>query len=250
MRLAAPNKKGFTLIELLVVIAIIALLMAIIMPALRKVKDQAKITVCLSNTKQLTTAWLLYIDDNDGKMVDAHNWTPSIYEIGSYVMKPESVQLDEIQTGPLFRYLGDSTKIFRCPTQRKEVKRSYNITHAMNGGPFGDTAAPRFTKLAQIKNTNGRFVFVDEYNVTWGPWTQWYSEAVWWNQPLVQHNNGGTYSFADGHSEYLKMREERTLELGKMSFEDYTNAYGFRGPAPDSDELAWVRRSMWGKIRN
>jgi prepilin-type N-terminal cleavage/methylation domain-containing protein len=61
------NKKAFTLIELLVVIAIIALLLSIIMPALRKVKEAAKITMCKSNLRQLTIAMRLYAEDNDGK---------------------------------------------------------------------------------------------------------------------------------------------------------------------------------------
>jgi len=53
------KRKGFTLIELLVVIAIIAVLMAILMPALNRVKEQGKRVVCMSNLKQLTMAWIL-----------------------------------------------------------------------------------------------------------------------------------------------------------------------------------------------
>jgi len=61
--------KGFTLIELLVVIAIIALLMAILMPALKRAKEQGERAVCLSNLKQLGLAWILYADDNEDKLV-------------------------------------------------------------------------------------------------------------------------------------------------------------------------------------
>ncbi|MHC4330225.1 MAG: type II secretion system protein, partial [Planctomycetota bacterium] len=59
------KSKGFTLIELLVVIAIIALLMAIILPALNAVKKKAATTVCLSNTKNLSLGWYMYMTDND-----------------------------------------------------------------------------------------------------------------------------------------------------------------------------------------
>ncbi|GAJ23796.1 unnamed protein product, partial [marine sediment metagenome] len=52
--------RGFTLVELLVVIAIIALLMAILMPALNRAKEQGKRAVCLSNLRQLTLAWIMY----------------------------------------------------------------------------------------------------------------------------------------------------------------------------------------------
>jgi prepilin-type N-terminal cleavage/methylation domain-containing protein len=52
--------KGFTLIELLVVIAIIAVLMAILMPALHRAREQGKRAACLSNLKQMTLAWIMY----------------------------------------------------------------------------------------------------------------------------------------------------------------------------------------------
>jgi len=61
-------RKGFTLIELLVVIAIIALLMAILMPALRRAREQGKATVCSSNLKQIGLASRLYAEDNDNKI--------------------------------------------------------------------------------------------------------------------------------------------------------------------------------------
>jgi len=63
------KQNGFTLIELLVVIAIIAVLMAILMPALNRVREQGKRAACLSNVKQLTLGWIMYADDNDQKIV-------------------------------------------------------------------------------------------------------------------------------------------------------------------------------------
>ncbi len=60
------EKKGFTLIELLVVIAIIALLMAILMPALQQVRKQAKAVICQSNLKQWGTIFAMYTEDNNG----------------------------------------------------------------------------------------------------------------------------------------------------------------------------------------
>ena len=74
-RILRPS--GFTLIELLVVIAVIAILMAILMPALNRAKEQGKRAGCLSNLKQLTLAWTMYMDQNDEKLVngDTHEYT-------------------------------------------------------------------------------------------------------------------------------------------------------------------------------
>jgi prepilin-type N-terminal cleavage/methylation domain-containing protein/prepilin-type processing-associated H-X9-DG protein len=68
-------RKGFTLIELLVVIAIIALLMSILMPALSKVKDQAKAVVCVNNLHQFSLVWKMYLEDNENKFPeDMGDW--------------------------------------------------------------------------------------------------------------------------------------------------------------------------------
>ena len=81
-------KKGFTLVELLVVIAIIALLMAILMPALRRTKDQAKNVVCQSNLKQWGVVFSMYAESSDGKLMDmnvyggewmSHAWVTLLY---------------------------------------------------------------------------------------------------------------------------------------------------------------------------
>ena len=71
VEITIPNRRikrfltGFTLIELLVVIAIIAVLMAILIPALHRVREQGKRAVCLSHLKQLGLVWIMYADDDD-----------------------------------------------------------------------------------------------------------------------------------------------------------------------------------------
>ena len=70
--------KGFTLIELLVVIAIIAVLMAILFPALNRAREQGRRAVCLNHLKTLTFAWTMYIDENDDKIVNGEAyWAPN-----------------------------------------------------------------------------------------------------------------------------------------------------------------------------
>ena len=60
------TRRGFTLVELLVVIAIIALLVAILMPALQRVKKQAKAAICQANLGQWGLVWSMYCEDNNG----------------------------------------------------------------------------------------------------------------------------------------------------------------------------------------
>jgi len=81
--------KGFTLIELLVVIAIIALLMAILMPALQRVKKQTKTVLCRANLKEWGLVWAMYTDENNGKFPDylGANWMSRLIEYYSNTEK-------------------------------------------------------------------------------------------------------------------------------------------------------------------
>ncbi len=117
------EKEGFTLIELLVVIAIIALLLSVLMPALNRVKEAGKRAQCLFNVRSLAIAWVLYVQENEGRFPHARTSDDGwIRAIPGYAMNPEAapaaLQIEALEKGLLFPYL-ETTGVFRCPVAKK-----------------------------------------------------------------------------------------------------------------------------------
>ncbi len=103
------QKKGFTLIELLVVISIIALLLSILMPSLNRVKKQAQQVVCQSNLRQLSTAYMMYLEDNENKY-------PTAYYFVKTIGDTELANCWYTATQP---YLSGEKEIYLCPSAKK-----------------------------------------------------------------------------------------------------------------------------------
>ena len=111
--------QGFTLIELLVVIAIIAILLAVLMPALHRAKEQGQRAACLSNVKQLTLAWMLYAYENDDKIVNASTffsrsgepaWIGARWQVEG---APEELR-QHLKDGILYEFCEDVDLLIHC----------------------------------------------------------------------------------------------------------------------------------------
>lgn len=209
--------SGFTLIELLVVIAIIAILAALLLPSLSKAKEAARAASCLSNTKQLQTAWLMYADENGDKVTlndtdGAGVWAASL--TNSWVIGHAQISSagTEIKNGTLYPFV-PNLGVYRCASDRttlyqsSELRyRSYSMDWFLGGHPSGSsTVAVR--KMNALKSPSNVFVFADEnqdgiddgvFGIYRDPSTDWV------NIPSDRHNRGGMISFADGHC--LKLR--------------------------------------------
>ncbi|MBC8218110.1 MAG: prepilin-type N-terminal cleavage/methylation domain-containing protein, partial [Planctomycetes bacterium] len=170
------KQKGFTLIELLVVIAIIAILMAILMPALNRVREQGKRAVCMSNLKQLSLAWILYADDNDDVLVNGAigysnaqtGWGQHQNEIAwvDGLATDEAAQRLEIEQGALWPYIKDHD-MYKCPTGRRGEALTYAIMFSMNAVNHTPTQGVRgahIKRKSEIYNPAPalRLVFIDE----------------------------------------------------------------------------------------
>ncbi len=235
------KKKAFTLIELLVVIAIIALLMGILMPALQKVRDQAKRIHCVANVKTLSLAYSMYVGENDQKLPgamindDPHAW---VKEPPSNDATLEQ-KLQTIRDGALYPYVGNTVEVYRCPADirlkdpRQGAYRSFSIANGANGDaiwpdpPRGHETAKKYT---DIRSPAMKYIFledIDPRGSNVGSWQMYFHPPGFIDPVATWHGAQTTLGYADGHSEMHKWNDTMFIEWCEqamyeiLSFEFY-----------------------------
>jgi len=216
-------RPGFTLIELLVVIAIIAILAALLLPAMARAKESARLTQCRNNMRQLSVCWTMYVTDTSDEI--PQNWVSGVSVAGSWVTGNVQYANDTnaVIVGTLYPY-NKSLALYQCPdlttVNGQLLVRSVSMTERL-GGPTAAQAAQynvanassdmggtnaMLLKFTQITHPGpaAALVFVDESQNSVDDGCFALTLNGWANSPTARHSRGAALSFADAHVEHWK----------------------------------------------
>lgn len=261
------SSPGFTLTELIMVIASLAILAMMILPAVARTQPNMKAAQCRHNLKQINTAWQMYPEEYNGRIVaNFHGgylpgpgslvgWASGWLDWSSSTQNTNLLYLVDARYAALAPYVHGASNLFKCPADdyRSPMQktlgwpqrvRSYSANLYVGDGNV--TSGPRDPLYKQIKRVSEfRYpapsqvaVFLDEHPDTMNdPGFFSPQQTNWPDVPATYHDGAAVFAFADGHAEEHKWKG--SLTTGRATRVSYLNFNNYPAPAGDPD-IAWM----------